>query len=89
MSRDCYTYCIGWTVNNVSYYGVRYAKNCHPSDLWVTYFTSSKFVKIHRENYGEPDIIKIRKTFGNNPKKQNYGKIKFLEDWMLSIKISG
>jgi hypothetical protein len=26
------------------YYGVRYAKRCHPSELWVKYFTSSKIV---------------------------------------------
>jgi hypothetical protein len=78
MSRDCYTYCIGWTENNVSYYGVRYAKNCHPSDLWVTYFTSSKFVKIQREQYGEPDIIQIRKTFGDNPEKAKLWEDKVL-----------
>lgn len=78
MSRNCYTYYIGWTTNNVFYYGVRYAKNCNPSDLWVTYFTSSKFVKIQRKQYGEPDIIQIRKTFGNNPKKAKLWEDKVL-----------
>lgn len=58
-----YTYLIGWSKHNKWYYGVRYAKNCNPADLWKTYFTSSKYVKLFRKEYGEPDIIQIRKTF--------------------------
>jgi len=58
-----YTYLIGWSEHNKFYYGVRYAKNCNPTDLWSKYFTSSKYVKKFRETYGEPDIIQIRKTF--------------------------
>lgn len=61
--RTPYTYLIGWTSHNKWYYGVRYGKNCHPSDLWVSYFTSSKHVKQFRDFYGEPDIITIRKVF--------------------------
>lgn len=62
-----YTYLIGWSKHNKFYYGVRYAKNCHPNDLWKTYFTSSKYVAEFRKEHGEPDIIQIRKTF-NDPK---------------------
>jgi hypothetical protein len=58
-----YTYLIGWTSHNKWYYGVRYSSKCHPSDLWVTYFTSSKRVQEMREQCGEPDIIQVRKTF--------------------------
>lgn len=58
-----YTYLIGWTTHNKWYYGVRYAKNCNPEDLWNTYFTSSKYIKKFRETHGEPDIIQIRKKF--------------------------
>jgi len=58
-----YTYLIGWTNHNKWYYGVRYAKNCNPADLWTKYFTSSKKVKAFRKMYGEPNIIQIRKTF--------------------------
>jgi len=58
-----YTYLIGWSRLNKYYYGVRFAKGCEPSDLWVTYFTSSKDVKALREREGEPDVIQIRKTF--------------------------
>ena len=60
-----YTYLIGWSKYNIWYYGVRYAKGCQPSDLWTSYFTSSKLVKKTRAEYGEPDIIQIRKTFTN------------------------
>jgi hypothetical protein len=60
-----YTYLIGWSEFNKWYYGVRFAKNSMPNDLWVTYFTSSKEVKKFREEHGEPDIISIRKIFDN------------------------
>jgi hypothetical protein len=58
-----YTYRISWTKLNKHYYGVRYSKNCHPSDLWKSYFTSSKHVEKFRKEYGEPDIVEIRKIF--------------------------
>jgi hypothetical protein len=58
-----YTYLIGWSIHNKWYYGVRYAKNCKPEELWKTYFTSSKHVKQFRLKRGEPDIIEIRKIF--------------------------
>lgn len=58
-----YTYLVGWTEYNKWYYGVRYAKNCHPSDLWKPYKTSSKYVKRFYNKHGDPDVIQIRKTF--------------------------
>ncbi len=58
-----FTYLIGWSTAKKFYYGVRYANNCHPSDLWTTYFTSSAFVARFREEFGEPDIIEVRRTF--------------------------
>lgn len=63
MSCVPYTYIIGWSQTNTYYYGVRYAAHCNPSDLWVSYYTSSKYVKEYRELNGEPDIIQVRKTF--------------------------
>ena len=60
-----YTYLIGWTNQNKWYYGVRFAKNCNPKELWVSYFTSSKYVKEFVKKHGEPDIIKIRKIFND------------------------
>lgn len=61
--RTPYTYLIGWSNHNKYYYGVRFAKGCHPSDLWNPYKTSSKHVKRFIEECGDPDILIIRKTF--------------------------
>jgi hypothetical protein len=58
-----YTYYISWSRIDRHYYGSRYAKNCSTKDLWTTYFTSSYIVKEFRKQYGEPDIIQIRKIF--------------------------
>lgn len=58
-----FTYRIGWSNANLNYYGARYAKNAHPSELWSTYFTSSKTVMKLRKEFGEPDIIEVRKVF--------------------------
>ena len=63
-----YTYLIGWSKHNKWYYGVRFAKNCTPEELWKTYFTSSKYVKGFRNKFGDPDIVKIRKIFDNSLK---------------------
>ena len=61
-----YTYLIGWGRLHTFYYGCEYSKNAgrvaHPSNLWSSYFTSSKHVRKFREEHGEPDIIQIRKT---------------------------
>lgn len=61
-----FTYLIGWSQHNKYYYGVRYAQGCHPSDLWKTYFTSSKYVTDFRESHGEPDLKEIRKIFNTD-----------------------
>lgn len=58
-----YTYLIGWRSMDVWYYGVRYAQGCTPSDLWVSYFTSSEHVKAFRELHGDPDVVEVRKVF--------------------------
>ncbi len=58
-----YTYLIGWSQQNKWYYGVRFGQKTRPSDLWKTYFTSSKLVKEFRQTYGEPDVVKIRRVF--------------------------
>lgn len=62
-----YTYLIGWSKINIWYYGVEMKnskyKVANPSNLWTSYFTSSKLVKAARIKYGEPDVIQIRKIF--------------------------
>lgn len=61
--RTPYSYLIGWPEHNKWYYGIRYAKGCHPDDLWVTYKTSSKYVLEFAANHGSPTFIEIRKIF--------------------------
>jgi len=58
-----YVYLIGWTKLDRWYIGCRHAKNCHPSELWKPYFTSSDIVKAFREEHGEPDSFKILNEF--------------------------
>ena len=61
-----YTYLIGWKEYNKFYYGVRWAKNCHPSELCISYFTSSKIVHEFIKKNGNPDVVQIRKVFTNS-----------------------
>lgn len=61
--RIPFTYLIGWTHLNMWYYGSRYSKGCHPNDLWVTYFTSSKYVEQFIQKHGQPDVVQVRKIF--------------------------
>lgn len=75
-----YTYFIEWSSLNVKYYGVRFAKTtnclyesgCHPDDFWVTYFTSSKLVKDFIRKNGDPDIVRIDKTFKSSEEARDY-----------------
>lgn len=62
-----FTYIIGWSEHKKFYYGAKWAKGCHPNDLWESYFTSSEYVKDFRKENGEPDIIRIHRIF-DNPK---------------------
>ena len=68
-----YTYLIGWSKLNVWYYGARSCNSvsqgiANPSDLWVSYFTSSKVVKEFRRKHGDPDVIEVRHTFTDRSK---------------------
>jgi hypothetical protein len=58
-----YTYLIGWARQNKYYYGVQYSKKSNPDNLWKTYFTSSLVVKKFRDEFGEPDIVQVRRVF--------------------------
>ncbi len=59
-----FTYIITHKPTNVKYYGVRYAKHCHPNDLGTKYFSSSKIVKplIIKEGV-ENFSFEVRKIF--------------------------
>lgn len=78
MSRNCYTYLIGWSRYQKFYYGVRYRKGCDPKEFWIKYHTSSSNVKRFRKQFGEPDIIQIRKTFGEDIKSARLWESKVL-----------
>lgn len=59
-----YTYLLVNKITGEKYYGVRYAKGCAPSELWYTYFSSSKYVKQLIEKYGKNSFeFEVRKTF--------------------------
>lgn len=69
-----YCYLIGWSKLDTWYYGVEYANNsqriANPSNLWTTYFTSSKHVRTFIEEHGEPDVVQVRKLFSTREKAQ-------------------
>lgn len=67
-----YVYLIGWTDANKSYIGCQYHANANPKDLWTTYFTSSKEVLNMREEHGEPDVIRVLKTFSDRDAAYTY-----------------
>ena len=77
-----YTYLIAWTHLNKFYYGVRYNKSIQDKtpeqDLWVDYFTSSKYVQEFRGEHGEPDRIEVRRVF-DSPEKARDWETKFLK----------
>lgn len=62
--RIPYTYVITNQLTGIRYYGARWRKGCSPSDLWVSYFTSSKLVHSLIESQGaETWTIEIRQIF--------------------------
>jgi len=62
--RIPFTYRIYCRPTGQYYYGSRYSKHCHPSQLWKTYYTSSKVVKQLILEHGEDAFdVKITKTF--------------------------
>ncbi len=68
-NRNCYTYLIGWSNLDIWYYGVKYGKDAHPQNFWKTYFSSSDIVAKFIKNNGQPNVIELRKIFGNDPVK--------------------
>jgi hypothetical protein len=75
MKNIPYTYKLIFKPTNQYYYGVRWAKGCHPSDLFVSYFTSSKHIHKLIKEYGvDSFIIKVTKTFDNKTDAVNHEK---------------
>lgn len=68
-----YTYLIYNLTTKQYYYGVRYSKNCHPTDLWKTYFTSSTAIRQLISLYGKEDfLVTIRKTFNSSQQARKW-----------------
>lgn len=75
----CYTYLIGWREQDIWYYGYRSANKKPPKDdLWIDYFTTSEYVKLHIEEHGQPDVIRIHKLFNSTAEAREYEK-KFID----------
>lgn len=71
--RTPYTYHLYHKPTEKHYYGSRFAKGCHPSDLWVKYFTSSPIIKDLIKIHGKDSFnVEVRKTFDCPIKCQNY-----------------
>lgn len=59
-----FTYIITFLPTGQKYYGVRTKRGCHPTQLWNSYFTSSKVVHQLIEQHGcDAFEVEIRKTF--------------------------
>ena len=68
-----FTYCITFIITGQRYYGVRYAKGCHPDQLWSIYFTSSTKIKSLIEKHGKDSFtFQIRKIFNNKQDAQSW-----------------
>lgn len=70
--RTPFTYLLHWTQTNMFYYGVRWKFECLPSELMVTYHTSSNHVKKYIKEYGQPDIVIIDKIFYSTENATEY-----------------
>lgn len=64
-----YYYRIKDKETGIYYSGSRRAKDCHPSEFWVTYFTSSKIIHEIVEEYGK-DRFEVQRVI---PKKDAIG----------------
>lgn len=63
-TKTPYSYFLYHKPTGLKYYGIKHAKNCHPDQLWKTYFSSSIIVKKLIAAYGTDSFeFSIRKTF--------------------------
>lgn len=83
-----YTYFLKNIITNQVYYGVRYAKNCDPSDFWNTYFTSCKKVHELIKRYGKESFsFIIKKTFHDKRQAVKYEEkvLRRLKVWQKDV----
>lgn len=64
MSTVPFSYYLFHRPTKQHYYGVKFARGCHPNMLWSTYFSSSGIIKKLIKEYGADSFdVKIRKIF--------------------------
>jgi hypothetical protein len=64
--RIPFTYLLKFKPTGQYYYGSRYSKYCHPSQLWTTYYTSSKVIRQLIKEHGQDSFeFKITRIFEN------------------------
>lgn len=62
--RIPFTYLLKFKPTGQYYYGSRYSKYCHPSQLWTTYYTSSKLISQLIKEHGQDSFeFRVTKTF--------------------------
>jgi hypothetical protein len=67
MSTIPFSYYLFHKPTGKHYYGIRFAKNCCPDDLWTKYFSSSVIVKKLIAEYGADSFhTEVRKVFDNS-----------------------
>jgi hypothetical protein len=68
-----YTYYLKNKITGEKYYGVRYANGCNPTELWVTYFSSSKRVAQRIREHGRDSFVfEVRRTFLTAKQARNW-----------------
>lgn len=68
-----YTYLLKFIPTNQYYYGVRYKENCHPDELFVTYFSSSKIVNKLIKDHGIAAFeFQTRKVFDSKKSARDW-----------------
>lgn len=90
MSTIPFTYFLYHKPTGKKYYGVRYKKGCHPSDLWTNYFSSSDIVEQMIIDYGSDSFdYEVRKIFQSidaakmwESKVQRRLRVDIREDWI-------
>lgn len=59
-----FAYLITSKIDGKRYYGIRFAKDADPTQLWKTYFTSSKEIRAKVKKYGADSFTaEVRKVF--------------------------
>ncbi len=64
--RTPFTYVVTHVATEHRYYGAKYSEGCQPSDLWCTYFTSSRVIcGLVKAEGREAFQTEVRKTFAS------------------------